>query len=225
MAKQAKTSFLHGPTLWKSPIVGIEPKGSPQQTVAAKTCTYNFFENHQDLPHTLLLEMTKKKMGVTVLILALRTKPSPTIIETIAKTQTIWFSTRPLHPVHRPYAVRWTLNFGPARSQVTSGSAADHCPATSQLGWATLRSHSECECFHHHAKSFTFGCIVICNTRSLQWEKVRLKKHEKEIPQETNYILLQQPLVKLMSWIHKLSGRVNCMKEIWWAKEERAIDH
>ena len=24
-AKQAKTAFLHGPTVWKSPIVGIEP--------------------------------------------------------------------------------------------------------------------------------------------------------------------------------------------------------
>ena len=50
-----------------------------------KTVPRIFFKNHQNLPDTFLLEMRKKKMGVTVLVFALRTKLSPTVIDTVAK--------------------------------------------------------------------------------------------------------------------------------------------
>ena len=50
-----------------------------------KTVPRIFFKNHQNLPDTFLLEKRKKKMGVTVLVFALRTKLSPTVIDTVAK--------------------------------------------------------------------------------------------------------------------------------------------
>ena len=37
MAKQAKTAFLHGPTVWKSPIVGIEPATFRSESAALTT--------------------------------------------------------------------------------------------------------------------------------------------------------------------------------------------
>ena len=111
-----------------------------------KNCTtYRiFFKNRQNLPDTFLLELRKKKMGVTVLVFALQTKLSPTVIDTVAK--------RPKKGDHTPSglvqdrciqwighgAVCWTLNFGPAQSPFASGPAGDRCPSTSQLGRATL---------------------------------------------------------------------------------------
>ena len=61
-------------------------KGSQNQTVAAKKKVPRiFFKNRQNLPDTFLLEIRKKKMGVNVLVFALRTKLSPTVIDTVAK--------------------------------------------------------------------------------------------------------------------------------------------
>ena len=37
VAKQAKTAFLHGPTVWKSPIVGIEPATFRSESAAQTT--------------------------------------------------------------------------------------------------------------------------------------------------------------------------------------------
>ena len=37
VAKQAKTAFLHGPTVWKSPIVGIEPATFRSESAALTT--------------------------------------------------------------------------------------------------------------------------------------------------------------------------------------------
>ena len=50
-----------------------------------KTVPRIFSKNRQNLPDTFLLELRKKKMGVTVLVFALRTKVSPTVIDTVAK--------------------------------------------------------------------------------------------------------------------------------------------
>ena len=37
VAKQAKTAFLHGPTVWRSPIVGIEPATFRSESAALTT--------------------------------------------------------------------------------------------------------------------------------------------------------------------------------------------
>ena len=43
VAKQAKTAFLLGPTVWKSPIVGIEPKTFRSESAAP--IDLHFFED------------------------------------------------------------------------------------------------------------------------------------------------------------------------------------
>ena len=50
-----------------------------------KTVPTIFSKNRQSLPDTFLMEMRKKKMGVTVLVFDLRTKLSPNVIDTVAK--------------------------------------------------------------------------------------------------------------------------------------------
>ena len=37
VAKQAKIAFLHGPTVWKSPIAGIEPATFRSESAALTT--------------------------------------------------------------------------------------------------------------------------------------------------------------------------------------------
>ena len=39
VAKQAKTAFLHGPAMWKLPIVGIEPATFRSKSAAHTTYT------------------------------------------------------------------------------------------------------------------------------------------------------------------------------------------
>ena len=41
MAKQAKTAFLHGPTVWKSPIVGTEPTTFRSKSDALTTAPWD----------------------------------------------------------------------------------------------------------------------------------------------------------------------------------------
>ena len=61
-------------------------KGSLNQTVAAKkTVPRIFCKISQNLPDTFLLELRKKKMGVNLLVFALRTKLSPTVTDTVPK--------------------------------------------------------------------------------------------------------------------------------------------
>ena len=102
-----------------------------------------FFKNRHNLPDTFLLELRKKKMGVTVLVFALRTKLSPTVIDTVAKltsqirrSRTIRFSTRPLHPTDwtwcsllnselwtRSIVIRFRSSRGSQSNDVTTGSS------------------------------------------------------------------------------------------------------
>ena len=118
-------------------------KGSLNQTVAAKkTVPRIFFKKRQNLPDTFLLQLRKKKMGVTVLVFALRTKVSPTVIDTVAelsqirRSHTIRFSTTPLHPMDWPWrsllnsepwtrsiAIRFRFSRGSLSIDVTTGSS------------------------------------------------------------------------------------------------------
>ena len=54
VAKQAKTAFLHGPTVWKSPIVGIEPATFRSESAALTTAPRDPTQANLSLP--LLLQ-------------------------------------------------------------------------------------------------------------------------------------------------------------------------
>ena len=50
VAKQAKTAFLHGPTVWKSPIVGIEPATFRSESAALTTAPRDPTPTHSLVP-------------------------------------------------------------------------------------------------------------------------------------------------------------------------------
>ena len=108
----------------------VSPRGSLHKTIACskKTVPRIFFKKPPEPSWYISLGNEKEKKGVTVLVSALRTKLSSTVIDTVSKC--------PNEGEHKQYgsvqdrciqwihgAVGWTLSFGPARSRFASGPA------------------------------------------------------------------------------------------------------
>ena len=79
-------SFLQALYVFQLQVQGYTtPNRCSKKKKKKKTVPRIFLKNRQNLCDTFLLEMRKNKMGVTVLVFAQRTKPSSTVIDTVAK--------------------------------------------------------------------------------------------------------------------------------------------